>query len=309
MNKIYLKCLVMAFALFASASLFSQGATCEEATAVAAGDYTEPGIAGAGASNICYGAGGTGASWYTYTATADVAVVVSSNFDPALTDTRVSIYTGTCDELTCVAEDDDGGDGFTSITSFSAVTGTTYYIEWDDRWSANGFEWQLIEYMTTPDCAVQVFPADGALEVVLNEALNNSVILTWDLPTGGDEFTNLVISGGTDPAALNGIETLDLTATTYQWNFLAFAETYYWTVQPTAFGGVASDPCTMFSFTTAFIEGDSDGDGVLDEDDCAPSFSASFSRSILEPITGTIFVSLSGICQTRISFTSVKPAW
>lgn len=260
----------MAFAVFASAALFSQGATCEEATAVAAGDYTDPGIAGSGASNICYGAGGTGASWYTYTAAADVAVVVSSNFDPDLTDTRLSIYTGTCDELTCVAQSDDEGEGFTSIASFNAITGTTYYIEWDDRWSADGFEWQLIEFTSTPDCAVQTFPADGAVDVFFDEANFSSVILTWDLPTGGDEFTNVVISGGTDPAALNGLATLDATATSFQWNFLTFSETYYWTVVPTALGGVSSAPCTMFSFTTGFLAGDSDGDGVLDVDDCAP---------------------------------------
>jgi hypothetical protein len=271
MKKFYLKSLFVAFALFLGANLFSQGATCEEATAVAAGDYTAPALTGAGASNICYGTGGTNASWYTYTATADVTVIVTSNFDAALTDTRLSVYTGTCDELTCLTNDDDGGAGFTSIVNFDAVTGTTYYIEWDDRWSANGFDWSIIEDPGTPECATLTFPADGAIDVALDEGNLNSVTLTWDLPTVTDDILNVIIFGGTDPDNLFQVAFLPAGATSFQWNFLAFSETYYWTAVPTGFGGLTPIDCPEFSFNTAFAAGDTDGDGVLDVDDCAPN--------------------------------------
>jgi hypothetical protein len=271
MNKIYLTSLLVAFSLFLGVDMFSQGATCEEATAVAAGDYIAPALTGAGASNICYGGGGTSASWYTYTATADVTVIVTSNFDPDLTDTRLSVYTGTCDELTCLTNDDDGGAGFTSIVNFDAITGTTYYIEWDDRWSADGFEWTIIEDPGTPECASLTFPADGAIDVALDEGNLNSVTLTWDLPTVTDDILNVIIFGGTDPDNLFQVANLGPDITSYQWNFLAFSETYYWTAIPSGFGGLAPEGCEEFSFNTAFAEGDTDGDGVLDVDDCAPN--------------------------------------
>jgi hypothetical protein len=270
MNKFYLKFFFVACALLFGAEIFSQGATCEEATAVAVGDFTDPGLSGAGASNICFGAGATSASWYTYTATGDVTVIVTSNFDPNLTDTRLSIYSGTCDELTCLAQSDDEGDGFTSILSFEAVTGTTYYIEWDDRWSANGFEWSIIENPMAPECASLTFPVNGEIDVALDEVNLNSVDLTWDLPIVTDNIFEIVIFGGTDPENLLEVATLAPDVTSYQWNFLSYSETYYWTALPRGFGGIAPEDCPEFSFNTAFLEGDSDGDGVLDVDDCAP---------------------------------------
>ena len=60
-------------------------------------------------------------------------------------DTRVHIYSGTCGSLVCEGGDDDSGDGFLSVATFNATTGTTYYIAFDDRWNDSGFDWELIE--------------------------------------------------------------------------------------------------------------------------------------------------------------------
>ncbi len=67
--------------------------------------------------------------WYTYTATGDGTTTVST-CDSANFDTRLAVYTGTCDDLVFHGCNDDGEGcaGFTSILEFEAVCGETYTI-------------------------------------------------------------------------------------------------------------------------------------------------------------------------------------
>lgn len=85
--------------------------------------------------------------WYSYTPSQDYTVTVTSNIpeNTPKVDTRFHVYTGTCNNLVCFAGDDDGGANFSSVDTFNVVAGTTYYIAWDNRWSSNGFSFQLIE--------------------------------------------------------------------------------------------------------------------------------------------------------------------
>ncbi|MFT4661185.1 MAG: hypothetical protein ACI8XB_001457 [Patiriisocius sp.] len=269
MKIFYYKFLIIAFLIGATQSVMAQGATCDEATAIAAGDHTSVMLAGAGASNVCFGAGGTAAIWYSYSPVETGPVIVTSTFDVALTDTRLSIYTGACDALVCLTSDDDGGDGFTSTTNFDGVAGETYLIEWDDRWSADAFDFSIIENPDAPDCVTQTFPADAAVDVALDEDNLDSVTLTWDPAAGGETPSNIVIFWGTDPAELAPLATVGGAEVSFQANFLAFGETYYWAVIPNTFG-VDAAGCSVFTFSTAFMVGDTDGDGVLDDVDCAP---------------------------------------
>ena len=141
MKKIYV---LLSAMLFGAGTFAQQGNDCATAGSVTPGGYTATTLVGAGASNGCFGSGGTDAAWYSFVPTCDGTITVTSTNDPATTDTRLSIYDGTCGALNCVASDDDGGTGFTSTVSNMPVTGgTTYYIEWDDRWSGNGFQWEL----------------------------------------------------------------------------------------------------------------------------------------------------------------------
>lgn len=95
----------------------------------------------------CVG-GGFGASageWYTYTATMDTSIRVTTSLPQnGGTDTRVHIYTGTCNALVCYAGDDDSGDGYTAVVTFNVTAGTTYYIAFDDNWSSAGFTFQVL---------------------------------------------------------------------------------------------------------------------------------------------------------------------
>ncbi|UGS20315.1 FG-GAP-like repeat-containing protein [Flavobacterium cyclinae] len=89
--------------------------------------------------------------WYSYTPTQNYSVTLTS--DIALNnprkDTRVHVYSGNCSALTCVAGDDDTGSGYSSVVTFNATAGTTYYIVWDNRWlnttNNTGFSFQLTE--------------------------------------------------------------------------------------------------------------------------------------------------------------------
>jgi len=130
--------------LLLSGGLFAQNSTCDAAIAIGDGTFTEAGIVAesAGVSAICF-ADGADAAWYAYTATTTGAATVSSSIDLDQPDTRISVYTGTCDALTCLASDDDSGEGFTSVVEFAVTAGETYLLMWDDRWDEGEFDFQV----------------------------------------------------------------------------------------------------------------------------------------------------------------------
>ena len=86
--------------------------------------------------------------WYSYTAEGDGTIGINScASDPAGIDTRLYVYTDGCVTLTPVANDDDGcaaPNTFGSLVADVAVVGgQEYLIQWDDRWGAAAFDWEL----------------------------------------------------------------------------------------------------------------------------------------------------------------------
>jgi hypothetical protein len=135
--------------LFVAPALYGQGDNCATAASVTPGAYVADGPAtGAGALDNCFGWGGiSNADWYTYTPSCDGVIDVYSCDGGQ--DTRVTIFSGSCGSLSCVSTGDDdcqmypGGPGFASYASASVTAGTTYYIQWDDYWTAASFGWVL----------------------------------------------------------------------------------------------------------------------------------------------------------------------
>ncbi|WP_460219895.1 T9SS type A sorting domain-containing protein [Psychroserpens sp. MEBiC05023] len=125
--------------------------TCATATSVSAGTTTVPTLTGTDTPDpLCAanGAGGMGlAEWYTFTATVDGLANITTDLPAnAGGDTRFHVYTGACGALTCVGGNDDIGAGnYLSDGSWAVSTGTTYYIAFDDRWDAGGFDFTLSE--------------------------------------------------------------------------------------------------------------------------------------------------------------------
>ena len=119
--------------------------------------------------------------WYKYTAPSNGTVTITSslpqNVAPNSDDTRVSVFTGTCAALTCVGGNDDiSGTNYLSTYTFNALAGTTYYIEWDNRWSAAGFDFTF------------TFTAVSCLPVTTINASTNittsSITLNWAVVSG-----------------------------------------------------------------------------------------------------------------------------
>ncbi|WP_299215179.1 FG-GAP-like repeat-containing protein [uncultured Dokdonia sp.] len=145
------------------------GQNCEEAIPVSTGIHTVDVIDGEAPIPVCSTETTNPANngeWYLYTAPAgeDVYVTVTSDLEVnSGGDTRVQIYGGSCSDLNCIVGDDDGGDvgnGFLSIASFQAVAGESYYIAWDNRWSSNGFDFEISEADAPPPSQL-TFTAQG----------------------------------------------------------------------------------------------------------------------------------------------------
>jgi hypothetical protein len=124
-------------------SATAQGDDCVNAVSVGAGLHSADGpSSGGGAINDD---GGANADWYSFTATCDGTIDVSSCISG--TDTDLFVYEGTCPtvEADNIAFDDDGCNPCcASVENGIPVTqGTTYYIEWGDQWSTAPFDWEL----------------------------------------------------------------------------------------------------------------------------------------------------------------------
>lgn len=124
--------------------------TCATATVISAGLHTEDTLLGTDVPIPVCAANGTGADnaeWYLYTPANDHTINLSTDLPTnAGLDTRFHVYTGSCGTLICHAGDDDSGSGFLSYASFTVLAGNTYYIAFDDRWSAAGFDFVLEEF-------------------------------------------------------------------------------------------------------------------------------------------------------------------
>ncbi|QXP77732.1 MULTISPECIES: T9SS type A sorting domain-containing protein [Winogradskyella] len=231
--------------------------TCETAVAVSAGTTTVGTLNGTTPDGSCFTGLATVGEWYSYTPTANYAVTISSNLtvNDGVTnsnDTRLSIFTGSCAALTCYASADDvDTTNYLSEVSFFAESGQTYYILWDDFWSAQGFDFELTETACTataaPNAVTSPTPADTATDVAIE--LGDGVAFSWIEDTTGDAADSFTISigltaTGDDIGSLadvtnGGIITFGATSNT----------TYYWKIDAVnCFGSTSS---AVWSFTTA----------------------------------------------------------
>lgn len=98
-------------------------------------------IAGSGASQ----ADADASAWYQFIPPNDGYLSMDACYQGV--DTRLIIHRGSCNELNqLILQDDhcDIGSGLiyaSAIDSFPVLADLSYYIEWDDRWSSEGFEY------------------------------------------------------------------------------------------------------------------------------------------------------------------------
>ena len=194
------------------------GFSCATAVVVTPGVYNDVAIVvgSAGASQP----DAADALWYSYTAEADGTININSCIsDPVAIDTRVFVYTDGCDTLTPVADDDDGCDapnGFGSIvTDVAVVGGQEYLIEWDDRWGADQFDWELtFTPVAAPVVELPITFEDGQLPVFSDfNGSATQVIANPDASGANDSATvaeNVVPANAAFAGVNFAVENLDI---------------------------------------------------------------------------------------------------
>ncbi len=143
------------FSYVSEVSAQTGGISCAAAQAVTPGTYLtiDYDDTNTGSEASCAGssflAAGNGAAWYSFTATAAGTIdVASCGYGE---DTNLSVYEGACGALTCVGGAGDNctmGPGLSNfaseITGIPVCAGETYLIQWDDRWSPDPHNWDLV---------------------------------------------------------------------------------------------------------------------------------------------------------------------
>ncbi len=132
----------------------AQGETCATALSIVPGSYSADGPSSGGGATE---AGGVNADWYTWVADADGYATITSCGGGV--DTRVHMFQGDCGDLQLISSDDDGcagGAGPSLLANILVETGTTYYIQWDDAHSTDGFTWTFYAHSCPSAIAVLV---------------------------------------------------------------------------------------------------------------------------------------------------------
>lgn len=191
---------------------------CSAATPITAGTTT---VVAIDEDNIVTPCSNTAlAKWYSYTPAQNYVVTVSSDLVQNICkDTNFSVYSGSCTALNCLVSDDNSGeiacnsgntDSLLSKKSFSVTAGTTYYITWDNKGSADGFDFTLIE---TPiiipvnynpqtvatinnsyNICVVDMDGDGIDDIV--GVSTNNLKVHYQQPGGTFSITNFSVPGG-----------------------------------------------------------------------------------------------------------------
>ena len=128
--------------------------------------------------NGCYNcADAVHSNWYSFTAKNDGIISVSSCNSNL--NTRLWIYTGNCDNLNLITGSDDDCNLSSSISELCVKADSTYYFEWDDRWSGEAF---MFEFEFTPFDSTTVSTSDdsgnGSLRSVIHNAQMDTIWLS-----------------------------------------------------------------------------------------------------------------------------------
>jgi hypothetical protein len=210
-----MKKLLLSLFFIVSLPSYSQN-DCSTAIAINInGITTTPTIAGT-YSESCYAGntdnvGGTlYGVWYSFTPSSSGEVVITSDLPtPANSNTRVSVFTGDCTNLTCYTKDDNiSNTNLLSAVTFPVIGGTIYYIQWDSFYSNVGFDFSL-NY--TPISCLKTYSINPQTNTT-----SDSVTLNWDAslsipPTYNVEYGTVGFTQGTGTTSSPSTNTANLT--------------------------------------------------------------------------------------------------
>ncbi len=150
--------------------------------------------------------------WFKYTPESDNYVTITTDLTQnSGGDTRIQVYSGTCGSLVCEGGDDDGGNignGYLSIVSLNVTGGETYFIAFDNRWNANGFDFEIkadepptLPAVTFTTSSLSTTGTDRAIVDMNGDHLddivsvsNNNININEQQLTGGFQSSNITTS-------------------------------------------------------------------------------------------------------------------
>lgn len=153
---------ILLFLLCFSTGIGYSQATCATAQVIVPGTYNSGVINGVHIGGCFTGTVPANGNWYVFTSTSPGFARLNTNIpsNPPAGDSRISVFTGTCAALTCVAANDDVSQtNYLSDLTWVTTANTTYYIQFDNRWGidANDLDFQFT--YNAADCStVTAFP-------------------------------------------------------------------------------------------------------------------------------------------------------
>lgn len=303
MKKILLSITLCFTTYMLSAQTYDSCVEASSSTSITAGTLHMGTINGAIPPSYCDGGNGdnvTAGEWIKYVPIDNFTVTISSDLDVnGDKDTRFHVFTGACGALTCVAGDDDSGtysgtngNSYLSKATFVVLSGESYYIVWDNKWSnSNDFDFTLVEddyqapSTTTISFTQQSISATGSDRAIVDmngdflddlvSVGETNININYQLATGG--FTNANIA----TTAADFVPSWSLAAGDFDangYNDLLYGDGNGVTFMKANSNGTAfteiSGPQNVFSQRSNFV--DINNDGHLDAfvcHDVAPSIS------------------------------------
>ena len=188
------KLLLFTSLLFGSFFTVTAQDDCAEAVLVVSGEtYTVDAVDGTFPSGgvVCTFADGNAATpaaeWYYFIAPSSGLMTINAGLeantpaDNTAFDTRLRVLSGTCGTFTCVGQNDDisyPADLRSRLVNVPIVEGVTYYIVFDNRWSATTFDFEFT--FTEATC----FPVVGGFAFEADPT-PTAASISWSPPTLG----------------------------------------------------------------------------------------------------------------------------
>ena len=156
--------------------------SCDETVNGSTSEATFDNVGTCGTSNTAPGV------WYSFVATS--GVVNLSTCNQADYDTKISVFTGTCNELVCIGGQDDaaGCAGFTTSLTVLVTVGETYYV------LVHGFEGATGNFTLSMTCFES--PANDLCENALPISCGDVVVGNTELASNDDAPVEDCVPGG-----------------------------------------------------------------------------------------------------------------
>ena len=197
--------------------------------------------------------------WFTITPDAGGTVSISTDLesnDPEYTDTWVAAYSGDCESLEYIAENDDlTEDLYLSYLEFDVVAGETYYILWLNQYDPGAFDF-VVSTVEDQGVVTLLDPEDMTHLHVDEENSEESTKFEWSNTFDGNNYSQVwvgfMLANSGEETEDNLIETHYIDATTYnsfQSSALENGVEYLLKVSGTyGYGGSSSPECVDAAF-------------------------------------------------------------